>query len=69
MAARWGTGEEMLKACNTQMFSPVNLDEVRTAFIDIYTGLRQNEIVDIYHCVRYSRQIGDEVQDFVTRGW
>ncbi|XP_077093435.1 peroxisome proliferator-activated receptor gamma coactivator-related protein 1 [Siphateles boraxobius] len=27
MAARWGTGEEMLKACNTQMFSPVNLDE------------------------------------------
>ncbi|XP_016401027.1 peroxisome proliferator-activated receptor gamma coactivator-related protein 1-like isoform X1 [Sinocyclocheilus rhinocerous] len=28
MAARWGTGEEMLKACNTQMFSPVNLDEV-----------------------------------------
>uniref|UniRef100_A0A8C1YUJ8 PPARG related coactivator 1 n=1 Tax=Cyprinus carpio TaxID=7962 RepID=A0A8C1YUJ8_CYPCA len=28
MAARWGTGEEMLKACNTQMFSPVDLDEV-----------------------------------------
>lgn len=29
MAARWGTGEEMLKSCNTQMFSPVDLDEVR----------------------------------------
>ncbi|XP_051504746.1 peroxisome proliferator-activated receptor gamma coactivator-related protein 1-like [Myxocyprinus asiaticus] len=27
MAARWGTGEEMLKACNSQMFPSVNLDE------------------------------------------
>ncbi|XP_051507902.1 peroxisome proliferator-activated receptor gamma coactivator-related protein 1-like [Myxocyprinus asiaticus] len=27
MAARWGTGEEILKACNSQMFSSVNLDE------------------------------------------
>ncbi|XP_052007315.1 peroxisome proliferator-activated receptor gamma coactivator-related protein 1 [Xyrauchen texanus] len=27
MAARWGTGEEMLKACNSQMFSSESLDE------------------------------------------
>lgn len=69
MAARWGTGEEMLKACNTQMFSPVNLDEVRTAHVDAYIVLRQDEIVDIDHCVKYSRRIRDGVQDFVTRGW
>ncbi|TRZ04163.1 hypothetical protein DNTS_032558 [Danionella cerebrum] len=27
MAARWGTGEEMLKACNTPFFSSTNLEE------------------------------------------
>jgi len=43
----------MLKACNTQMFSPVNLDEVRTAYIDTYMMLCLNEIDDIYHCAKY----------------
>lgn len=29
MAARWGTGEEMLTACKLEYFSPTFLDEVR----------------------------------------
>lgn len=29
MAARWGTGEEMITAYKTEYFSPMTLDEVR----------------------------------------
>ncbi|XP_059422418.1 peroxisome proliferator-activated receptor gamma coactivator-related protein 1-like [Carassius carassius] len=48
MAARWGTGEEMLKACNTQMFSPVNLDEVEsfTAGCLEYPGLNNGDALE-----------------------
>ncbi|XP_016313178.1 peroxisome proliferator-activated receptor gamma coactivator-related protein 1-like [Sinocyclocheilus anshuiensis] len=48
MAARWGTGEEMLKACNTQMFSPVNLDEVEsfTASCLEYPGLNNGDALE-----------------------
>ncbi|KAK2896585.1 hypothetical protein Q8A67_011073 [Cirrhinus molitorella] len=51
MAARWGTGEEMLKACNTQMFTPVNLDEVEmlqesfTASLE-YPGLSNGDALE-----------------------
>ncbi|XP_073691196.1 uncharacterized protein pprc1 [Garra rufa] len=51
MAARWGTGEEMLKACNTQIFTPVNLDEVEmlqesfTASLE-YPGLNNGDALE-----------------------
>uniref|UniRef100_A0A8C1XHD6 PPARG related coactivator 1 n=1 Tax=Cyprinus carpio TaxID=7962 RepID=A0A8C1XHD6_CYPCA len=48
MAARWGTGEEMLKACNTQMFSPVNLDEVESFAANLleYPGLNNGDALE-----------------------
>lgn len=33
MAARWGTGEDMLTACKLEYFSPTTLDEVRLSLL------------------------------------
>ncbi|XP_067276796.1 peroxisome proliferator-activated receptor gamma coactivator-related protein 1 isoform X2 [Pseudorasbora parva] len=55
MAARWGTGEEMLKACNIQMFSPVNLDEAEilqgsfTGSCLEYSSLNNGDALEVLH--------------------